>query len=240
MNNLGLSILGICLAAGLAAAGYFGSQTIVNGRTAVNTATVKGLAERVVPADTANWQIRYGTAIRSATPPDPAVLYAEADRQREAILGVLGDAGFGEAEITPEPPRYLTNDNRDYEGRYEDTTYSVTGSVSVTTTDLERARTAVFAMSDLPRRGVPVTVDPPQYVFTALNDIKPEMLRAATENARIAADEFAKDAGVTVGGIQSATQGGFSVRDVGDEGGETRTLEKLVRVVTTITFYLEN
>ena len=240
VNTPGLSILGLCLAVGLAAAGYFGSQTIVNGRTAVNTATVKGLAERTVAADTANWTIRYATALRSATPPDTGPLFAEADRQRDAILDVLSKAGFPESEASPTPPRYRTEDNRDFEGRYQDTSHIVSGAVSVSTRDLARTDQAFFTMADLPRKGIPITLDPPRYVFTELNQIKPEMLREATENARIAADEFAKDAGVTVGGIQSATQGGFSVRDVGQGGGETGTLDKLVRVVTTITFYLDN
>ena len=240
MNSLSATLLGLGVAIGLSAAGYFGSQTIMNGRIAVNTATVKGLAERTVPADTANWTIRFATALRSAGTPETAPLFAEADRQRDAILAVLEEAGFPEAEITRTPPRYRREDNRDYEGRYQDTSHIVAGSVSVSTSDLERTNKAFFAMADLPRQGVPITLDPPQYVFTGLNAIKPEMLREATRNARIAADEFAKDAGVSVGGIQSATQGGFSVRDLGQGGGETQTLDKLVRVVTTITFYLDN
>ena len=240
MNTASSLLLGLSLAAGIAAAGYFGSQTIVNGRTAVNTATVKGLAERVVPADTANWKIRYATHLRGVEAPDIKALYASVDRQRSRIIEVLDSAGFDGEEISPTPPRYSTQDNRDYEGRYQDTTYTVSGAVAVVTQDLERTGKAFFAMADLPREGISVTVDPPEYLFTDLNAIKPEMLREATENARIAADEFAKNAGVTVGGIQSATQGGFSVRDVGQGGGERGTLEKLVRVVTTITFYLEN
>ena len=64
------------------------------------------------------------------------------------------------------------------------------------------------------------------------------MLREATKNARIAASEFAENAGVDVGGIRSARQGSFVVRDAGMEYGNTTKIEKDVRVVTTITFYL--
>ena len=64
------------------------------------------------------------------------------------------------------------------------------------------------------------------------------MLREATKNARIAANEFAENAGVKVGGIRSARQGGFIIRDVGENYGDTKKIEKDVRVVTTITFYL--
>ena len=63
-------------------------------RTAVNTATVKGLAERVVPADTANWTIRYASHLRGVEAPDIEALYASADRQRSRIIEVLDSAGF--------------------------------------------------------------------------------------------------------------------------------------------------
>jgi hypothetical protein len=66
------------------------------------------------------------------------------------------------------------------------------------------------------------------------------MLSEATKNARIAANEFAKNANVTVGKIRSARQGNFFVRDAGEQYGDTAKIEKDVRVVTTITFYLND
>ena len=64
------------------------------------------------------------------------------------------------------------------------------------------------------------------------------MLREATKNARSAAIEFAENAGVSVGGIRSARQGSFYIRDAGEDYGDTKKIEKDMRVVTTITFYL--
>ena len=39
----------------------------------------------------------------------------------------------------------------------------------------------------------------PQFIFTRLNDIKPEMIAEATQEARKAAMQFAEDSGSTVG-----------------------------------------
>jgi len=64
------------------------------------------------------------------------------------------------------------------------------------------------------------------------------MLREATANARVAATEFASNAGIQVGAIRSARQGGFTVRDANEERSESRKIEKDIRVVTTIEFYL--
>ena len=47
------------VALGVATAGYFVGQTMYNSKVGLNTAEVKGLAERRVEADRAFWQIRY-------------------------------------------------------------------------------------------------------------------------------------------------------------------------------------
>jgi hypothetical protein len=71
-----------------------------------------------------------------------------------------------------------------------------------------------------------------------LNEIKPDMLKEAAQNARIAAAEFAENAGVKVGKIRSATQGAFFIQDEGSSSGDTRKVDKNVRVVTTVEFFL--
>ena len=86
--------------------------------------------------------------------------------------------------------------------------------------------------------GIDINNNAPSYYFTGLNEIKPEMLKEATTNARVAANEFASNAGVDVGSIRNARQGGFIIRDVGESYTDTVKIDKDVRVVTTITFYL--
>ena len=71
--------------------------------------------------------------------------------------------------------------------------------------------------------------------FTALNDIKPEMIALATKNARQAAEQFARDSGSRVGKIKNATQGFFSIEDAA-VGLEEK---KKVRVVTTVEYLLK-
>lgn len=206
----------------------------------MNTATVKGLAERMVPADLATWSIGLSGGVRSAAKPDLDKLYKRVEDQQAAVLAVLKTAGFKDDEIAWAPFSYRTEENRNSDYEYIDTSHFVTGRVMVTSSDLAKVEKAHFAMADLPRKGMSIRVGSPEYRFTGLNGLKPDMLREATKNARIAADEFARDAGVSVGGIQSARQGGFSIRDAGSAHSETQELEKMVRVVTTITFYLEN
>ena len=82
---------------------------------------------------------------------------------------------------------------------------------------------------------------PVNYLFTKLNNIKPEMLSEATKNAKVAAKEFAKNSGAKVGKIHSAQQGVFSILPSEEIPylQETQQINKKVRVVSTITYYLE-
>ena len=61
------------------------------------------------------------------------------------------------------------------------------------------------------------------------------MIEEATKNARIAAEQFARDSQSKVGKIQTATQGLFSI-EAAAPGLEHK---KNVRVVTTIVYTLK-
>ncbi len=119
-----------------------------------------------------------------------------------------------------------------------DEVHVITGTISIETGKVMLIKKVRNKLNRLIAQGIDINNMRPSYIFTRLNDIKPEMLAEATKNARIAAKEFAKNAGVKVGGIRSARQGSFIIRDAGESYGDTAKIEKDVRVVTTITFYL--
>ena len=62
------------------------------------------------------------------------------------------------------------------------------------------------------------------------------MIAQATANAREAADRFAADSHSKLGKIQTASQGQFSIEDRDQYTPNIKT----VRVVTYITYYLED
>ena len=108
-----------------------------------------------------------------------------------------------------------------------------------------KARAAYAAQHALLRDGVELSGSSISYTFTRLNDLKPEMIAEATQNARRSADRFARDSGASVGQIKTASQGYFSVGardgedcdDCGSSGGST-PFQK-VRVVTTIDYDID-
>lgn len=81
----------------------------------------------------------------------------------------------------------------------------------------------------------------PYYVFTKLNDIKPDMLAESTRNARVAAEQFARDSGEPLGRMLRAEQGIFSILPADDTGDlEVKQLMKKIRVVSTVVYALAN
>jgi len=227
---------GLFIAIGLAVAGYFVSQTIYNAKVALNTAEAKGLAERRVKADRANWTV--GFSVAGASKAELPKLFKKAEDYQKTILDLLKKNGFDEDEIVIGAVNYHYTEFRDENKKLVDQSHALIGTISVETQKVELVGKVRTAISKLIAQGIPIRNEAPTYHFTKLNDIKPDMLREATTNARIAANEFAENAGVKVGGIRSALQGGFIVRDAGDQYEDTKKIEKDVRVVTTITFYL--
>ena len=74
-----------------------------------------------------------------------------------------------------------------------------------------------------------------QFIFDAVNDVKPDMIREATANARMAAEKFALDSKSKVGRIRKASQGALEIEDRDAASPE----KKVLRVVTTVDFFLE-
>jgi hypothetical protein len=81
----------------------------------------------------------------------------------------------------------------------------------------------------------------PSYQYTRLNDIKPDMIAAATASARASARQFAADAGSNVGSIRRANQGVFQIlpADGAENLPESSQITKTVRAVVTLEYFLE-
>jgi len=110
----------------------------------------------------------------------------------------------------------------------------------------DRILAASQALGELVKAGVVLTSGQdygyagPTYLYTRLNDVKPEMIAEATARAREAAEKFAADSGSRLGGIRRANQGVFQIlpRDEAPGVQEGSQINKRVRVVTTVSYLL--
>lgn len=229
-------VMALLLSLGCASAGYFVSKTLYNANVGVNIAEVKGLAERRVQADRAYWKVQF--SVNGSDKAQVAQLYEQLEQNQATIIQLLRESGFAQNELKPGIINYQTREFRDETQKLVEVNYILTGSLDMETDNVHMVAEVRSKLNKLIAQGIDIQNYAPAYHFTQLNAIKPEMLKEATTNARLAANEFATNAGVRVGAIKNAHQGGFIIRDVGEDYGDTGKVEKDVRVVTTITFYL--
>lgn len=239
-----VSGLWLCvLAFGVALGGFFigdGIYRAMSGRTV----TVKGLAERDVVADTAVWNIKI-----NAVGGDLAALQQRIDRDINEIQSFLIDSGFAPTDIqnlrVQVRDKYAGFSDAELKNQQNDGRYVIDTGVMVRSHNVELVDSVSRQMGELVRRGITITEDysGPIYIFNGLNDIKISMIEQATKNATAAGQQFAKDADAKLGKIKSANQGVFSIesRDPTDSwsSNERQAINKKVRVVATITFYLK-
>lgn len=219
------------LSIGLIVGGYLLGDGLTRSKAADRSVTVRGLAERDVTADLATWTISY-----SSTATNLGEAQASVDRDTSQITDFFKELGFPQDALEPTAVNVSSYNNNGIPQ------FTVRQRMTLRSTDIERAQSAVRRQFELVRRGVVLEEGSGMaYTFTKLNEIKPEMVAEATKDARSAAEQFAQDSGTSVGGIKQATQGYFSIdaRD-GDGGGwgVSDTPFKKVRVVTTVDFYL--
>ncbi len=217
--------------------GYFYYTSHINNRTV----TVKGLAEKDVKANLAFWKIKFKT-----TGNDLFAAQNKLESDLDLIKKFLTDQGFKETEISIE--RINTNDlmTDPYRSTQPiDSRYILDQTITVRTENVDLVESALSKISTLVAKGVIFDnqsyISPVSYLFTGLNEIKPEMLEQATQNAKIAAKQFAESSNSKVGNIKTANQGVFSVlpREQIPGTNESEQINKTIRVVSTVVYYLE-
>lgn len=227
----------LLLALGLLGAGYLVGHGFEVGRSTDRYVTVKGLAETFVAADLAVWPLRL-----TATGDDLGRVQEQIDAGLATITGFLREHEIEEG--ASQPQRVEVTDLLAQPYRPEgagDNRFILAQTVIVRTEQVDRVAELNQQTGELIRRGV-VLVDTggPTYLFTRLNDIKPELLAEATRNARAAAEQFAADSGSEIGEIRRASQGLFEIlaRDPAPNLFEPNQQDKKVRVVSTIEYRL--
>ena len=119
--------------------------------------------------------------------------------------------------------------------------FILTQTIVVRSDKVQNISDAMSFSNELIGKGIVFSNQSASYFFTKLNDIKPELLKEATQNANKAAQEFAANSGSQVGKIYQANQGVISILPRDDPNAyEPSQIEKRVRVVSTVTYLLQD
>jgi len=193
------------------------------------------LSEMEVPANRVIWPLPFKEVGN-----DLLVLYDELKAKNEAIVAFLKKNGINDNEISISAPQVIDMEADRYRSVPSPYRYNITSVITVMSDNVELVRRLMSEQGELLQKGIAVGGDEyqynVQYLFTKLNDIKPQMIEEATKNARIAAEKFARDSNSKLGKIKSANQGQITISD---RDANTPYI-KNIRVVSTIDYYLKD
>lgn len=229
-------ILGAFVFIGLSVLGYLLGNAAIKYKQFERSVTVKGLAEREYKADIVIWPIQF-----TAAGNDLESLYDSIEKSTSQIKLFLGQNGISPENVTFASPGIIDKAAQQYGSNAKpEFRYTALQTVTVYSENIKTVRAVMGSLSELGKQGIVFTVNNHQsqteYIFSRLNEVKPEMIEEATRNAREVAEKFASDSQSTLGKIKRASQGQFSIsaRD------KNNPHIKKVRVVSTVEYYLSD
>lgn len=229
-------VLGLCFIIGAGLLGWILGQAAVEVKEYERSVTVKGLAEREVAADIVIWPISFTDANNNLTQ-----LYSDIETSAANIRKFLNGKGIKADEISVAAPSITDKSAQQY-GGMDNAQFRYAGmqTVTVYSENVALVREAMNGLSDLGKQGIVLNTNTyenqVEYIYTRLNDIKPEMIEEATNKAREVANKFAEDSQSRLGKIKQASQGQFTI----EPRDKNNPHIKNVRVVSTVEYYLSD
>ncbi len=204
--------------------------------------TVTGSAKRRISSDLVVW-----TAGVSAQSPTLTSAYAQLADNIPKIKQYLLSKGIPEDQMTVSSISTTTVKRRDaeYNDTGEITGYSLTQNIEVRSTDVAKIAQVAREATELINQGILIESGAPKYYYTALGDLKIEMLGEAAKDARERADRIASSTGNSIGSVRSAKMGVLQITaadstEVSDYGlYDTSTVEKDMTAVVNVSFAVD-
>ncbi|HEB9423642.1 TPA: SIMPL domain-containing protein [Campylobacter jejuni] len=230
-NNIFMA-LAIVLASLILAFGF--NKALNDFKTLERSVSVKGLSQKDVEADTLIFPIKFTRSNNNLTN-----LYEDLEKDRQNILRFLQAQGVRADEISYNAPNIIDKLSDPYRNdNIVSFRYVGTGNLLIYTKNVKLRKSILEKISTLGKEGIVIKIEnyEIEYLYTKLNEIKPQMIEEATLNARNAAIKFAQDSNSHLGKIKKASQGQFSISN----RDKNTPYIKTIRVVSTIEYYLKD
>ena len=229
------------LSAALIASSFLWAGAIRNIKRVDDGVLVLGSATRPIKSDYIVWKV----SLTSQQPTTQAA-YQELKTRIERVQRYLKEAKVPDAEISlnsletvaiPE----VTN------GRETGKTlaYKLTQRLEIRSTQVDRYAKLSQQINELINEGVPLTSEPPEYLYNELSKLRIEMVAEATKDAKARAESIATSTGNRVGGVRRADTGVFQIAPrhstaVSNGGSyDTTSIEKDITIVVTVKFGID-
>jgi len=235
-------LFGLCLAVGLLGAASIAANAIDQAKRYPNEVVdVTGSAVKQVASDEAQWTTsftRQGASIQD--------IYHAMKADETQLRRFLETEQVKPAEMAFGSVATNTLYTRDHNGNTTNTIegYSLTQTVVVKSTDVDKIQRIVQGAARLMDDGVVLSSTAPEYYYTQLDSLKVSMLGLATQNAADRAKSMARSTGRGIGRLRNAHMGVFQItgansNEVSDYGiNDTSARTKKVTAVVNAAFEL--
>lgn len=198
-NNASAFIIGGFIFLGLSALGYLLGNAAIDFKEYERVVKVKGLSEREYDADIVIWPIQFAEASN-----DLEQLYVKIESVKSKIQAFLETNGIESSEISFSFPAIIDKSAQQYGNNAKpEFRYTALQTVTVYSNNVSGVRSVMSALPELGKKGIVFTAGNYQtqteYIFTRLNEVKPEMIEEATRKAREVARKFASDSQSALG-----------------------------------------
>lgn len=233
-------IAGLCalLSVNIAVTGFVSyKQTTSGGITATGSATQDFVSDLIV------WRgsfSAYGDTTKEA--------YRDIKSQSDVIKKYLVDKGIAEEELVFSSVSIRQLYSRQYNdegtviGEFADG-FELTQNITVQSSQVDKVESISRDITQLIDSGVDLYSDSPQYYYTKLNELKLEMIKDATANAKERIDIIAENSNSQTGKLLNANLGVFQItaQNSSDEeysySGTFNTTSKIKTAAVTVKLY---
>ncbi len=179
--------------------------------TASRTISVTGLGEVNFTSDLIVWSGNF-----SETAPSLEEAYAKLDKDRQIIIDYLKNNGLSDNEIIVEAVGVDEEYKDQYspDGKYigqKFAGYTLSQDITISSSQVDLVEDISRKITELINQGIDFTSYQPSYYYTHLADLKLELIKDASENARKRAENMIEGSGAKLGKLVNASMGVFQI-----------------------------
>ena len=235
LEKLQLIFLGLILSLGLILAVNLGTSNLSNDKISVT-----GSAYKVVKSDSARLEFEI-----NARKPDKQQAYNAVKSQLPIVEKYLKEKNISDIEIKATNGyysyKYSPNGNMTNDIAY----YNLSQPIVIKSDDVDKIKEVSSDIQGLLAQGVDINIISTEYFYSKLGDLKVELLKDATTDAKERANAMLKATRNHPGKIQSVQMGVFQITpvdstNVSDMGiNDTSTIDKKVTAVANVVFRIK-
>ena len=239
-RNSQIVVLGVCIAVATIASTVILSKGVLKAmQFSKQVISVTGSAEKKIVSDYMVWTLKFSKRDIKMTE-----AFNQLKKDLEVVKEYLVSKGIPEKDliISQVTTETLYKKNEKGNNTNEIEAYVLSQGVEVRSSDVDKVAAISREATELINQGIELSSEAPEYFYTKLPELKIEMLKEATKDAKRRAEEIASSSGNSIGAIRSAKMGVFQITpvnsyDVSDWGSnDTSSFEKKVNSVVKADF----